>query len=244
MLKMELTLQNRLAGLMRLRRGRPGVAVGSRSPEGITLLVMLPAPAALKDVVESMGVPHCEIGAVSGDLDGLDELVFDGCRTHLAPAAPAALIDPRFLCDGHLGRLARLLRLLGFDTLWNTRWPEAEIARRGVNEGRTVLSGNLALLKRKELTRAMLVRADDPVEQTRQVVARFLLAGRARLMGRCSTCNGEIRPVAKVDVLERIPPKTAAWLNEYFICAGCGKLYWEGTHLQGLEDMLNRILRS
>jgi len=169
---------------------------------GLTRVALsLPGPASLKDVIESLGVPHCEIGPVGGDLASLDDRVRAGCRAEVGPVAPFFLDDPRFLCDGHLGRLARLLRLLGFDTMYDPGWTEAEIARRSLNEGRTVLSRHLGLLKRKSLPRAMLIRADDPFLQVREVAARFLLADRTRLFGRCSVCNGQISPVAKAAVL-------------------------------------------
>ncbi len=230
MVRVEISFDKALSDLLRLRRGRKGVFIIRRDAHGTVLGFHPDRPAGLKDLVESVGIPHCEIGTIGGDLSSPDGLVGDGCRVTVAAAQPFFLRDARFLCDGHLGRLARWLRLLGFDTLWDPAWREAEVARRGVNEGRTVLSRSLALLKRRELTRAMLVRPDDPREQVRQVAIRFGLAGRERSFSRCSVCNGEIEPVAKADVLPLIPPKTAAWLDDYYRCTGCGKLYWEGTH--------------
>lgn len=231
-----------LAGLVRIKRSRRAV-VRRAEPGGTAVAVLAPQTAALKDIVESLGVPHCEIGSVTGDLSDLDDRADTDAAVTLFPAGPRDLADPRFLCDGHLGRLARLLRLLGFDTMWDPAWGEAGIARRGVKEDRTVLSGSRSLLKRRELVQAMLVGPDDPVLQARQVAARFRLAPRVRLFGRCSVCNGEIRPVAKEAVRDRIPPKTAAWLDAYYLCEGCGKLYWEGTHKRPLQDLLGGICR-
>ena len=91
------------------------------------------------------------------------------------------------------------------------------------------------------MDRAMLVASDDPSTQVGEVVGRFQLAGRVRMFGRCSVCNGEIEAVEKAAVLARIPPRTAAWLDDYFECTRCGRLYWKGTHLLGLADRLSRI---
>lgn len=242
MLNVEITFGRGVGSLVRAR-GRRGCAASPPDATGrIRIALSLPAPASLKDAVASLGVPHCEIGTVGGDLAGLDDQVRAGCRVEVGPVAPFFLDDPRFLCDGHLGRLARLLRLLGFDTLHDPGWAEAEVARRGLNEGRTVLSRSLDLLMRRALTRAMLIRADDPFLQVGEVAARFRLAGRTRMFGRCSVCNGPIAPVAKADVLARIPPKTAAWLDVYYECRGCGKLYWEGTHVGGLAARLTAAI--
>ena len=241
MVRVEIIFGGDLGALIRVRP-RPGCTVTPVAGAGqVRVELALAEPAVLKDVLESLGVPHCEIGPVGGDLGWLGAPVRDGCRVEVGPVAPFPLADPRFLCDGHLGRLARLLRLLGFDTLWDAGWTEAEIARRGVNEDRTVLSRGRGLLKRKALVRAMLVRSDDPFAQVQEVAARFQLAGRVRMFGRCSVCNGGIVPVEKAAVLERIPLKTAAWLDEYFQCSGCGRLYWEGTHYLGLVSRLAEI---
>jgi len=237
MVKVEISFDTTLTDLLRLRRGRKGLSILGRDASGTVLEFRLDAPAGLKDLIESVGIPHCEIGAVGGDLSSSDGLVLDGYRVNVAAVQPFFLPGVSFLCDGHLGRLARWLRLLGFDTLWDPAWSEAEVARRGVNEGRTVLSRSRSLLKRRELTRAMLVRPDDPQEQVRQVATRFLLAGREHRFSRCSVCNGEIEPVSKAEVLALIPPKTAVWLDDYYRCTGCGKLYWEGTHADRLRAM-------
>lgn len=231
-----------LVPLVRTGR-RPWPTAPSPAGDRLRVEADLAGTATLKDVVESLGVPHCEVGSVIGDLDGLDRPVGDGCRAVVNPVTPFALQDPRFLCDRHLGRLARLLRMLGFDTLHDPDWTEAEVARRCLVGKRTVLSGHRALLKRRTLDRAMLIREDDPFLQAEAVILRFGLAGRAKLFGRCSHCNGEIVPVAKSDVADRIPPLTSAWLDEYRRCTGCGKLYWEGTHTRKLGPRLADMLR-
>ncbi|MBU2502305.1 Mut7-C ubiquitin/RNAse domain-containing protein [bacterium] len=241
MLKMEIVFTGDLVPLVRTGR-RPWPVVRSGAGERASVRLELAGPAALKDVVESLGVPHCEIGVVTGDLTRLEDPVADGFRVAVGPAPPRILADPRFLCDGHLGRLARLLHMTGFDTLHDPAWTEAELARRGTNQGRTVLSRHRALLKRRSLKRAMLVRSDDPFLQLGEVLVRYRLADRAQLFARCSACNGCLVPVARADVADRIPPRTSAWLDEYSICSGCGKLYWLGTHALKIRPRLERLI--
>ena len=235
-------------GLARLVAGsartRPKAGPGS-----LRIRRRLAEATSIKDAVEAVGVPHCEIGEVRrlepggpGDSLDLGKPVRDGDVLEVRPQPPRSLAEPRFLCDRHLGKLARLLRILGFDTLWSDSWTEPEIVRRGVNEQRLVLSRSRALLKRKEMDRAQLIVSDDPDVQAAEVLRRWLLAGQARLFGRCSRCNGALRPVAKAEVAARIPPKTARWLDEYYLCGDCDQLFWKGTHVTALTGRLERIL--
>jgi len=221
--------------------------VSPRQPgEPAVVLRRLAEPSALKDLIESVGVPHCEIGMIHSLVSGadlpLEARTLDRDVLEIRGAAPRRLDSARFLCDGHLGKLAVLLRVLGFDTAWDDSWSEPALARRGINEKRTVLSRSRSLLKRAAMDNAMLIRADDPDAQAAEVVGRFLLADRVRLFGRCSKCNGVLREVPKADVAARIPPRTAKWLDTYYLCRECDQLFWEGTHVTALRGRVSKIL--
>lgn len=238
MLSLELVLAPDLADLA---RGRP-----APGPDGaVRLLRRLPAPAALKDVIQAAGVPRCELGAVrdtGGGILALDTPAIDGQILHLAAAEPRPAGDARFLCDQHLGRLARLLRAMGLDTAWQGDWLEPEVARRGANEGRIVLSRSRPLLMRRSLARAQLIRSDRPDEQAAEAVRRWQLRALLAPFGRCGACNGLIETVPKAAVAARIPPRTALWLDDYYRCRDCGRLYWRGTHVTALEARIAAIL--
>jgi hypothetical protein len=217
-----------------------------QSGQPVLVLRRLAAPAALKDIIESLGVPHCEIGSVSSlktdSLLPLDSLGEDGDVVEVAGTRPRPLVAPRFLCDGHLGKLALLLRIMGFDTAWDDSWAEPAVARRGINENRTVLSRSRSLLKRAAMDDAMLVRSDGPDAQAAEVLDRFRLRGRVRLFGRCTRCNGVLRAAARAEVADRIPPRTAKWLDNYYLCGNCDHLFWEGTHVTALRNRVEGIL--
>lgn len=237
MLTIVIDFDRRLAGLLHAAAARQGGRVRR----------VLAAPTSLKDAVEALGVPHGEIARITsadGRERSLCDLAADGDELRVEGVERAPAGAARFLCDRHLGALARGLRLLGFDTAWSRDAPEAEIARRGLNESRIVLSGSRALLKRRRLGPSMLVADDDPDAQLLAVLRRFGLADRARLFGRCPACNGEVRPVAKDAVAGRIPPRTALWLDDYFLCAACDRLYWEGTHVAALRPRLEALLAA
>jgi len=152
----------------------------------------LPSPTSARDALEALGLPHGEIGEVriDGQTKPLDALIDRDCDLAAWPAAPFPLDDPRFICDQHLGKLARLLRFCGFDTLWDRTAGEPVLARLAAVQGRTLLSRHRALLKRSLVTRSLLVRSDHADRQLAEVLRRFQLTGRISRPGRCPTCNG------------------------------------------------------
>jgi uncharacterized protein with PIN domain len=109
------------------------------------------------------------------------------------------------------------------------------LARLAAVQGRTLLSRHRALLKRRQVTRSLLVRSDHADRQLAEVLRRFQLAGRISRPGRCPACNGVLASRHRDEVLEAIPPRTAAWLDAYWLCEGCGQLFWEGTHVSRLR---------
>jgi len=223
-------------------------------------VVGLSGTAAVKDTLEALGIPHTEVDLLllGGQPIGFGHHLADGDRVEVHPVPPAAqegreempearlqprpLAWDRFVCDRHLGRLARMLRTLGFDTLYRNDWTEAQIVAAARHGDRAVLTGSRALLKRRTVERGRLIRSDFADEQTREVLQRFGLVRRVRPFARCNLCNGELRPVPKQEVEARIPPRTRAWLDEYFVCSSCDHLYWDGTHVERMRARIDAIL--
>lgn len=210
----------------------------------------------VKDAVESLGVPHVEIDLilVNGTSVGFDHRVHSGDRISVYPVfeslniAPLTHLRPQplrttaFVTDVHLRKLTRLLRLLGFDTAWDAQADDASLARISRDQRRILLTRDRQLLKRSLVTHGTWIRATDALEQAREVLRRFDLRNQVAAFTRCPACNGLLADVAKEDVLERIPPRTAAWLDAYTQCNECKKLYWRGTHTAHLEQTVRRIL--
>jgi uncharacterized protein with PIN domain len=211
---------------------------------------------AVKDAIEALGVPHVEVDLVLVNGSSVDFAyhlqpgdqvsvypVFENLDiTPLVRLSGRPLRRSAFIADVHLRKLARLLRLLGFDTAYANDVGDAEIVSQAVENQRIILTRDRELLKHSAVTHGYWVRSTEPLEQAREVVQRFDLSGQVKPFHRCVACNGLIGPVDKQEVLARIPPKTARWLDEYFICRDCGKLYWRGTHVPKLEKMIERIL--
>lgn len=202
-----------------------------------TLVRRLPAITNARDALEAAGVPHVELGRVSinGRPAALSDLVGDGDELAAEPAPPRPLAHPRFLCDHHLGKLVRLLRFCGFDTLHDATMREPQLALLAARTGRAVLSRHRALLKRNQVTVGLLVRSDRADEQLVEVLRRFVLADAVGGVGRCTRCNGTLAALKQADVTAPIPPRTAAWLDDYWQCRDCGQLFWEGTHVERLR---------
>lgn len=204
---------------------------------------------SLKDLVESAGIPHCEIGCVT--IDGVPtplDTVLDGderrFRAHLRitpiqhpPDGPAA-----FALDGHLGRLCAYLRALGFDTTLRGGEIEDEFVARAVADDRVVLSRDIGLLKLAAVRRGSFVRATAPAEQIAEVVDRFSLRGRASPFSCCMGCNGALAAVARDEVAGRVPDRVLARHSEFRRCGSCGRLFWRGTHHARLSAFLARYV--
>jgi uncharacterized protein with PIN domain/sulfur carrier protein ThiS len=212
----------------------------------------LTEPTTVKDLVERLGVPHTEVDLVLVDGESVDfrHVFADGARVAVYPAfhvldiadvtkvRPAPLGEPRFVVDGHLGKLASHLRLLGFDTVYANDAEDSWLAGVSAAEGRILLTRDRRLLKRSVVERGYCVREDDPRRQLLEVVRRFELAARARPFTRCVRCNGSLVAVTKADVLDRLEPKTKLYYDDFRQCDGCGRVYWKGSHYEALSALV------
>ncbi|MEU1313860.1 Mut7-C RNAse domain-containing protein [Streptomyces tibetensis] len=202
--------------------------------------------AALGHVVESLGVPLTEVGALLVDgrevpfahvpSAGESVTVRAVARPQQVPGAPL-----RFLLDVHLGTLARRLRLLGVDTAYeSTDIGDPALAARSAAEQRVMLSRDRGLLRRRELWAGAFVYSTRPEEQLRDVLERF----RPELLPwtRCTACNGMLRRASKDEVAEQLKRGTHATYDVFARCGACGRAYWKGAHHEQLEAIVERAL--
>lgn len=207
---------------------------------------------AVKDAVESLGIPHTEVGLVlvNGTSVAFDAPVRDGDRVAAYPpfhrldvaavshVAPPPLDEPRFVLDVHLGALARRLRILGFDTRYRTDLADEELARISAGEDRILVTRDRTLLMRSTVRHGHLARSDDPDEQLREVAARFDLADRVRPFVRCPLCNGLLEDVDKAEVADTLEPGTRAHYQRFRRCVRCDQVYWRGAHHDRLMSLV------
>jgi uncharacterized protein with PIN domain len=150
-----------------------------------------------------------------------------------SPALPLKL-----LTDGMLGRLTRWLRVLGYDTAYAPDTDDRELLRRARAEDRVLLTADHALAAQRG-ARTLLIEAQSLADQLRQVHAE-LGPPPGTEFSRCVACNGELVPVDKSTLADRVPPYVRATQQEFRRCPDCGRIYWPGTHVKQMKTVISR----
>lgn len=214
--------------------------------------------ATVKNAIEALGVPHTEVEVVlvNGESVDFSYLMREGDQVSVYPKFESFDVTPllrvreqplrelRFVADAHLGGLARLLRMLGFDTLYSNTISDQQIRDLAAIEARVVLTRDRELLKRKEITHGCYVHSLKPQRQLREVVQRLQLEAMARPFSLCLNCNWPLTPIAKHAVLERLPEKVAAHYDAFSTCSSCERVFWEGSHWERMRAVLAEHLQA
>ena len=219
------------------------------------LVLTFVPPCPVRHLIERCGVPHPEVELilVNGRSVDLDQRLADGDRVSVYPRFEALditpllrlrehpLRNPRFIADAHLGRLARHLRLLGFDTLFGNDPGDAALATAAARQRRILLTRDRGLLMRREVTHGCFIRSGRPLEQLTQVMERCDLYRLVRPFTRCMMCNGPLQPVAKAAIWARLPPGVRMECDEFWHCGGCDRVYWHGSHYRQLQAFVKKV---
>lgn len=209
-------------------------------------------PRSVKDLVESVGIPHCEVDLLLVDTvpASFDRLVVGGERVAVYPPFrnldldagtglwPRPVEPRRFALDVHLGTLARRLRMLGFDSWYRTDADDDELVDVAVTEGRILLSRDRQLLMRRAVIHGYCPRSDDPDTQLGEVFDRYRLAALQAPLTRCIPCNGVLTNVAKEAVAGAVPARTRLTFDTFARCGSCGQVYWPGAHKPAIDALL------
>jgi uncharacterized protein with PIN domain len=224
-------------------------ALGDFLPPGrreVVFIVEFELPVGLRDLVQSVGVPHVEVEAVTvdGEPSAWTRVIDDGCRidgeARYPLAAPPARVG--FLLDAHLGRLAGYLRLLGLDASDDPAADDPELVERSVAEERILLTRDKALLRHGGLRDGTFVRAVDPVQQASEVVDRFALRAILGPFTRCMACNTLLEAISSSRAAPHVPASVIQRHDRYMRCPGCNRVYWEGSHHRRLTALVERIV--
>lgn len=213
---------------------------------------------SVKDLIESLSVPHTEVDMilVNGKSVSFDCIINDKDDISVYPVFESfdiaevqhlrsvPLRDPKFVCDVHLGKLARNLRMLGIDTAYNNNYSDQELLDISINEHRTILTRGPGILKRTEVTHGYFVRNSDPLTQTKEVIKRFQLQNNINQFSRCIDCNSKLVETRKEEIIYRLPEKVKASHEHFYTCIECNKIYWEGSHFQNMLEKIKSLLES
>lgn len=217
----------------------------AREHRGCSFEWACPPKASLKHMIEALGVPHTEVGMVlvNGAPAALNRPVCAGDSIQVLPALPAMADQAlRFAADSHLGGLARLLRMAGFDTLFDNAWPDHELARLSAEEGRIVLTRDRDLLKRRDILHGCHVLTLQPELQWRELATRYPLPAQARPFSRCLPCNVELEAPSREQLQASVPPAVLARHQRFMRCPACRRVYWEGTHWTRMRRLIGDLL--
>jgi len=210
---------------------------------------------AVRDVIQAIGVPHTEIDLVLVDGESVDFAhrlrggervavypVFE--RLDISPVVrlrPEALRDTRFIADSHLGKLARYLRMLGFDTAYERKIENAELIERSLTEKRIILTRSAEILKQNRVTHGYWLRHHAPRHQLQEVFHALDLSRQAKPFTRCMTCNGRIENADKAGMAGQIDPHILQRFSEFWRCRDCGKSYWKGSHHERMCNLIDDL---
>lgn len=209
---------------------------------------------SVKDAIEAIGVPHPEVDVILVQQQGVNYQyqLKDNDRIEVFPVQPDGAFPDnfsllkkylhldRFVLDVHLGKLAKALRLLGFDTVLDYNLSDQMIARLSATENRIALTRDIGLLKHKAIDCGYWLRSQQWEEQLNEVTLRFGLKNKFRPFSRCLMCNGAIAPVSKKEIEHRLPPVSRKLFDEFYQCSQCGRVYWKGSHYERMEEWVRR----
>jgi len=206
----------------------------------------------VKHLIESMGIPHTEIDLilVNGISVDFSFIPKEGDHVSVYPVfesfdistlnllRPIPLRDSRFVLDGHLGRLAAYLRMLGFDSLYHNDYSDEALAQISVAEKRILLTRDRGLLKRSQVTHGYLLTTREPKQQLLTVIRRFDLISSFKPFTRCIACNGTLIEKSKEEIIDLLEPRTIQYFERFKQCADCGKIYWKGSHYERMLELI------
>ena len=224
------------------------------SQRGKIINVSFRGRQSIKHLIEALRVPHTEVGELraNGVLVDFTYLVRDGDYVKVYPSVnefpgenslDVGIMGNtlRFVLDNHLGKLARYLRMMGYDTLYCNDYRDEELARISEQDLRFLLTRDRGLLMRKMVTLGYCVRSKVPKQQLVEVAERFDLFSSSIPFQRCLLCNSQLLQVEKHDIVDRLRPLTKKYYNEFHLCPKCNQIYWKGSHFEHMQKFIEDV---
>lgn len=222
----------------------------------INFLHHFPKTSSVKDIIESLGVPHTEVDLILANGKSVDfsyrpqnndQLsIYPVFETFdISPVTrlrPKPLRDPKFILDVHLGKLVKYLRLLGFYVIYNNQYEDNDLIDIAEINNYIILTRDVPLLKNKRVMRGYWVRNVTPIKQAQEVITKFDLTTKIHSFTRCLTCNGILNPIKKSEIKSLLEPLTEKYYEHFSECNDCHKIYWQGSHYKKMQEIIFNIL--
>ena len=155
---------------------------------------------------------------------------------------------PKFIVDHNVGKLAKWLRMLGYDTLFFNGNYDSKMISVALAEGRILLTRDTQIMKRRVVTtgklKVILLKTDNPELQIRQVIETLNLNNRSKPFTICLECNQPLEERTKDEVKDRVPPYVFQTQEQYVECPSCHRIYWKGTHWQAMTGKLANLMKD
>ena len=207
---------------------------------------------SVKDTIQAIGVPHTAVDLilVDGESAGFSHTLRGGERVAVYPVFERLDISPvthlrprplrrtRFVADTHLGKLARYLRMLGFDSAYDPNWDDTTIIDLSLRQKRIILTRDRGILKQSRVTHGYWVRHHQPLEQLHELLYALDLLHQLHPFTRCMECNGKILPVVRNGIKGQVKKEILLRFEQFWQCRDCHRIYWQGSHY---DRMLKQV---
>jgi uncharacterized protein with PIN domain len=213
---------------------------------------------SIKDVIEAIGVPHVEVNLIRVNGQPVDftyrlknndiVFVYPVLKileiSDVSPLRKKEWKEIKFILDVHLGKLAKYLRMCGFDTAYQNDYDDKKIVRISLEENRIILTRDIGILKVKSVSHAYFIRDQNPKAQLTEVLKHFDLYQAIDPFNRCIKCNGKLERIEKEKIIQQLEPLTQKYFNKFFRCTHCQSIFWEGSHFDRMSSFINTIKNS
>lgn len=213
-------------------------------------------PICVGDTLVSLGIPFAEIDLilVNGSPVKITDEIKEDDRIAVYPKfenlnissisrlREIELGETKFILDCHLGKLAKYMRMLGFDTIYKNRMNDDEIIDIAIREKRIILTRDKLLLKSSRIVQGYFVRTIGKHEQLIEVVKKFDLYNKFKSFTRCMCCNSQLTELNNVAIADKVEPNIAKLYDTFYYCSKCDKVYWKGSHFKKMETYILSLL--
>lgn len=204
---------------------------------------------SIKDAIEAIGIPHVEVNLIQVNNQVVD-FNYRLKNNDIVSVYPVLKIQKKgvkeikFILDVHLGKLAKYLRMCGFDTVYQNDYDDKKIIEISLEENRIILTRDIGLLKVKSVSNGYFIRDQNSKAQLTEVLKYFDLYQAINPFNRCIKCNGKLESIEKEKIIQQLEPLTQKYFDTFFRCTHCQSIFWEGSHFDRMSNFINTIKNS